>query len=319
MSDYFENNSSSKDSSQVSKFDKSTTKADVIDEIMMRRMIDEFEVNEPECLSLDILGHYVVKITISHSEEEEQRDILEFASRVANGHSGKLLSWERGFAIGTQNKSAMIEIEEDVIRALINSDSLKSEFVLSTFVMSPFSVKTEKFGERTLSEMSFIREGRIDQKIAAEIIFEQNAKWFQRTEDIHYVKLLRMATDDDEKFVIEMKVNRSVVEKIKATKSKQHFNFASAKLKVRIITRSDQCYRCLDIGHKTQECPRMLPLCRFDAQKHWTWACWNKYNENKRMCYKCIQWNQRKSADQDPIDAKHQVYTVDCPLTEKFA
>lgn len=190
------------------------------------------------------------------------------------------------FEYHTTSKDTVLSIEDALTTYLLTHPNVQKQISFCVDVLSPFALKTEIFPQSIFLHLPFVRNGRIKQREAQEHIVINNPDYFRHAghSDIYWVDVLKLNHDAGPRVAVNVKVKQAVINRVKSNPNGRKLHLAGREHMVKIITRSNACYRCLQRGHKGDECPAPLPRCKHCHEPHESWEC---TKVKQRRCKHC--------------------------------
>lgn len=181
-----------------------------------------------------------------------------------------------------------------VMDALANyryiGNKLEHYFTITDDAKSPYLLRTNVIGKRTLALLKFIKDGKLSRDEAMAAILSRNKGWFHKSEDIVGIQL-RESTNPAGKY-LQVLITEEAHERVQdGIKRGMRLDLVYAQLEVHIPLSITNCYRCCDPGHEFASCKGPL-RCRFCTGSHTNKRpCPEKEGKAPITCFRCTEYN----------------------------
>lgn len=252
----------------------------------------------------DVIGDYVITIKDKNGSKVCVDTLVRSCLDGLHVKWVKLASVTGYVKLVLTTKEDLMTVNDALLHYLSNSGDRFEAIEVSVAVKTPYAIKTELFNEYFYGKLPFIEDDIINQSMAHEFFVENNPKWFRNSEDIHWVKLVKVWMKQATMYALDIKVKQSVINNVKRTKGLWKMSFGDLFLvRVKVITKSEACYRCLESGHKADGCQAENPRCRFCPVLHESWVC--PLNARKEL-YRGLNPGESTSEKQDGSSRENQ-------------
>lgn len=199
---------------------------------------------------------------------------------------------KEGMSIVVHLRSA--EERDTVMKALNEykylAEKLTHYYEITDDAKSPFIIRTNIIGKRTLATLKFIKEGKLIREEAMDAIMSRNRRWFRKSDDIVGIQL-RESTNPAGKYLQVLMTEEAHERVQEGLKKSMRLDLVYAQLEVYVPLSVTNCFRCCDPGHDVSSCKGPL-RCRFCITGHTNKrSCPAKEGKIPITCFRCSEHN----------------------------
>ena len=206
---------------------------------------------------------------------------------------------------------------DKISKHVVNGHPMTHWYDFTLVVSSLYSARTEAVSGQTASKVPFTKEGRVDQKAAAQVLFMRNPTWFKHMADIEYVEMHPVPGQCETKYLFEIHMSREAHQRLKRMTGNATVDLVTARLGIYDAIKPEECFRCLQPGHFHKSCRTGEPQCKYCPGKHLSVVCRLKNQTAKHTCYRCTEANQKRGEKARVLDVRHMATSTRCKFVRE--
>lgn len=202
-------------------------------------------------------GHFILEIDFKKVDFDEAKYLLEVGLDQSMIQVTGITRMKKSIMVGLNDKRSLLALEKCLIQGIERRNNNELCFQVSVDALTQFAVKTEQISDLTLKQLPFIKDGRVDQESAEKFLAHANPDLFYSRDEIEVVHVVAVKDRSGKrKNILEVKVKQIVTDRLVACKRKIGIDLLFTHLSIRAIKSSNQCFGCMQFGHKFHQCPR---------------------------------------------------------------
>ena len=194
----------------------------------------------------------------------------------------------------------------------VNQTTLGELYDFSLMVSSLHSIRTDATTIGAVNRMPFIKDGQVDQKQAAQVLYMRNPSWFKTMADIEYVEKHTVPQCQGNKYLFEIHMSKEAHQRINRAEGNATIDLVTVRLTAHDAVKPEECFRCLQPGHVIRQCKAEESQCKYCTGRHLSIGCAYKSQPEKHVCYKCVQANAQAPEGARMLDVRHMATSTRC-------
>ena len=194
----------------------------------------------------------------------------------------------------------------------VNGKRMEELYDFQLKVTSNHSVRTSAMPGTVLNKLPFIREGKVDQKEAAKVLYLRNPTWFRTWRDIEYIEVHEVPQEGGSKFLLEIHTSREARNRMDREEGEITVDLVATRLKMYTAVKEELCYRCLQPGHIVKNCTAEEPKCKYCPGRHLSIGCDKKTKKHEHTCRTCVQANMKAPPGAPKLNTAHMATSTKC-------
>ena len=206
-----------------------------------------------------------------------------------------------------------MELAMELIRKHKTLDKeLDQLYEITAEVKSSHSVRSSAVPGSVISKIPFIKEGRVDQKEAARLLFLKNPTWFRSISDVEYVEMHEVPRMNGSKYILEVHITSDAHNRLDRINGERTLDVTSTQLVLHTATRQAECFKCLQTGHVQRNCKAETPSCKYCPGNHLSITCAIKTDEKQHTCRTCLKANEKAPPSAHKLNVNHIATSTKC-------